>query len=259
MKKLKTIQIHFSDNGIRWTYYFVLHSFLKRVSRLLTRRMESLEKRFQLPGDNTVARNYEMWQVYDWGKKGEEWTVSPEWKQSLIDEVMLKNITPGTTIVEIGPGAGRWTETLQKIAKRLILVDLSYKCIELCKQRFSQCDNLEFFVNDGANVDFIPSETVDFIWSFDVFVHVNSVETKKYIKEFNRILKKGGLGIIHHPREGRSYEYEDNGWRSNMTAELFRDMLKKHGLTLVRQFDSWGNRQQFNVKHYNDIITVFKK
>jgi len=221
--------------------------------------MSSLEQKYLLPGDNTPARNYAMWQDYNWGKKGEEWTVSPEWKQSLIDEVMLKYITPGKTILEIGPGAGRWTETLQKIAKKLILVDLSDKCIELCKQRFSQCNNIEFFVNDGANIDFIQSETVDFIWSFDVFVHVNPVETEQYIKGFSRIFKKGGLGIIHHPGEGRSHEYKDNGWRSNMTAELFRDMLKKHGLTLVKQFDSWGNRQQFNVKHYNDIITVFKK
>ncbi|MCK4817115.1 hypothetical protein KA005_15200, partial [bacterium] len=117
MKKLQIIQTHLSDNGIRWTCYFVLHGFLKRVSRLLTKRMESLETRFKLPGDNTVARNYAVWQDYNWGKKGEEWTVSPEWKQSLIDEVMLRYITPGKTIVEIGPGAGRWTETLQKIAK----------------------------------------------------------------------------------------------------------------------------------------------
>jgi|GEM_PF-615512 len=205
--------------------------------------------------EHIVAKNYETWQSWDWESGGEEWTVSPEWKQSLIKEVMLKYIQPGKTVLEIGPGAGRWTESLQKIARLLILVDLSDKCIELCKQRFCHCDNVQYFVNDGSRLDFIPDETVDFIWSFDVFVHINPSDTEKYIKEFSRILVKGGRGIIHHPREGDRY----GGWRSKMTAELFSNMLRKHSLTLVTQFDSWGEKEQFTVRVHHDAISVFEK
>lgn len=184
-----------------------------------------------------------------------EWTPSPEWKQSLTDEVLLPYIEPGRTVLEIGPGAGRWTETLQKIARRLILVDLWDKCIDPCKKRFSQCDNIEFFVNDGVSLGFIPSETIDFIWSFYVFVHVTPSDTEEYILEFSRVLKKGGRGIIHHAKEGGLH----GGWRSRMTAELFSHMLQKHGLTIVSQFDSRGNDEQFNVRFHHDIITVFEK
>lgn len=213
--------------------------------------------RYRLPPDeeHNVTRNCEVWQNYDWEKGGEEWTKSPEWKQSLIDEVMLRYIEPGRTVLEIGPGAGRWTETLQKIARRLILVDLSDKCVELCKKRFSQCDNIEYFVNDGVLLSFIPSETIDFIWSFDVFVHISPHDTEKYIMEFSRALKKGGHGIIHHAKDGGLH----GGWRSRMTAGLFADILTAHGLTLVSQFDSWGDNEEFNVRGHHDIITVFEK
>jgi ubiquinone/menaquinone biosynthesis C-methylase UbiE len=202
-----------------------------------------------------IARNYQTWQNWNWERGGEEWTVSPEWKRSLIKEIMLKYIEPEKSVLEIGPGAGRWTESLQKIAMSLILVDLSDKCIDFCKQRFHHCDNIQYFVNNGASLDFIQDETVDFIWSFDVFVHINPSDTEKYIKEFSRILVSGGRGIIHHPAEGGQH----GGARSKITAELFSDMLKRYGLALVAQFDSWGEKGEFDVRFHHDTVTVFEK
>lgn len=259
MKKLQIVRGHLSASGFRWTLYFILHGFLKCITKVLTNHMRALEMKRKLPGDHTISRNYAGWQDWDWSKRGEEWTPSPEWKQSLIDEVLLRYIEPGRDILEIGPGAGRWTETLQKIAKRLIIVDLSDRCIEICKKRFAMYDNIEYYVNNGTDVSFIHSDSIDFIWSFDVFVHINAWDTEKYLIEFSRILKKGGRCIIHHPKEGRHYELEDDGWRSNMTAELFCGVLEKHGLILMRQFDSWGERGEFDVKCYHDIITVFER
>lgn len=204
---------------------------------------------------NTIAENYRLWQNYDWGRGGDEWNPSLQWKRSLINNVLLKYVEPEKTVLEIGPGAGRWTETLQKIAKRLILVDLSDKCIDICKERFSRCNNIEYFVNDGSDLNFIPSKTIDFIWSFDVFVHINPATTEKYIIGFSRILKEGGRGIIHCAKDGGLH----GGWRSSMTAELFASMLKRRGLHLVTQFDSWGENGQFHVRDHHDIISVFER
>lgn len=260
---LQRIQSLLTEKGLRWTCYFVLVSLLKRsagdferIIDALDWRMEILERKRQgLPGDNTVAENVAFWQRYDWTEGGEEWTPTPGWKQSVIQEVMLKYVEPGKTILEVGPGVGRWTETLQKIAQRLILVDVSDKCIELCQKRFAGCDNVEFFVNDGVSLAFIADETVDFIWSFDVFVHISPQDTEKYLMGFKRILKKGGRGIIHHPKEGGYY----GGWRSNMTDKLFSDMLQGHGLTLVTQFDTWRNDEQIGVRAHHDAVSVFEK
>ncbi len=44
-----------------------------------------------------------------------------------------------------------------------------------------------------------------------------------------------------------------------MTAKLFATLLKKQGLTLITQFDSWGEDKQFNLNLHNDMITVFQK
>jgi ubiquinone/menaquinone biosynthesis C-methylase UbiE len=218
--------------------------------------MNRLEKKYDLPGDNTLVKNYVMWQGYDWTGRGEEWTASDEWKKALVNLVLLKYIKPGGVALEIGPGAGRWSEVLQKIAARLILVDLADKCIEVCRDRFSKCKNVEYHVNDGHTLSFLADESVDSIWSFDVFVHINVLDTASYIKECRRVLKPGGIAVIHHPKKSTTYE---DGWRSNTTAEVFQKMLHQNNLDLVSEFDSWGDHGQYDVRHYGDVITVFAK
>lgn len=217
--------------------------------------MRTLEMKYDLPGINTIGRNYDAWQNWDWERRGEEWTESAEWKQALIDEVMLKYIEPGKSVLEIGPGGGRWTEVLQKIAKHLIVVDLTNQSIEICRKRFANCANMQFYVNDGSNLDFIPDEALDFIWSFDVFVHISPRDIDQYLVGMSRILRKGGRGLIHHAKEGGLH----GGWRSRMTAELFSGLLAKHNLTLIAQFDSWGEDGHFDVRFHHDTISVFEK
>ena len=88
------------------------------------------------PKPNTIENNLEEWSNWDWSKHGEEWSNTPEWKNNLIEHVLKPNVPINSNILEIGPGAGRWTEHLVERAARLILIDLVPKCIEICKERF---------------------------------------------------------------------------------------------------------------------------
>jgi ubiquinone/menaquinone biosynthesis C-methylase UbiE len=204
--------------------------------------------------DNSVERNREQWGEWDWSRCGEEWTVSPEWKQALIDEVLLRYVMPGKTVLEIGPGGGRWTEVLQRISERLIVVDLTEQAIAVCKRRFAGCKNIEYFVNDGTSLEFLPDNSVDHVWSFDVFVHISPRDIDAYLGQMARVLRPGGAGVIHHAREGGRH----GGLRSAMTSELFAEMVRKHGMSVERQFDRWGDHEQHNLEVHRDVITVFR-
>lgn len=258
-RQLRRIRTAMADNGVRWTGYRLTTAVLRRLTTHLDERMRRLEREQHLTSTNTIQENYATWQNWEWSQQGEEWTVSPEWKQALIDEVLLRYVEPQRNVLEIGPGAGRWTETLQRIAQHLIVVDLSDKCIEMCKERFADAHNMEFHVNNGNSLDFVPSESVDVVWSFDVFVHIAPATIDQYLAEISRVLKRGGRGIIHHVKAATPRADGDRGWRSSMTAELFATMLRQHGLTLVTQFDSWGPDGRFDVKTFGDTISVFKK
>jgi len=115
-------------NGMTWTFFYAAERLINK--RFFHKRAE-LEIQKNLPGFNTTAYNYKEWANYNWSKGGEEWSDSEPWKKSLREEVLLTYIKPGFTVLEIGPGAGRWSLALASISKKLILVDLTENAINM--------------------------------------------------------------------------------------------------------------------------------
>lgn len=255
MHTLRLLRMLLGENGVVWTACFALNIPFRFRSRILNRIMAHLEKKRNLPGISGKAVNYEIWEHWNWGSRGEEWTESEEWKESVIHDVLLKYAGAMDVVLEIGPGAGRWTETLQELSPDLLVVDISPATIEACKKRFSHCGNIRYYVNDGSRLPFVPAETVDFIWSFDVFVHISPNDIEQYLRECRRILRKGSRAVIHHANEGGLH----GGFRSRMTGDLFVQMLERQGLSPLSQFDTWGEGGRFGVRGYRDAITVFEK
>jgi len=218
------------------------------------------EKAFVDLPSHTVNGNKRIWNNYDWSKEGEEWTdmvqkykgINPEeWKKQLINELMLKYFTKNKVILEIGPGAGRWTDHLRKIAKKLILADITQKCLNVCQQRFQTENHIEYNLIENS-LDFLEDNSVDQIWSYDVFVHINPSDIKKYIKEFQRILKSDGIAIIHHSGMFSDYIDKKEGWRSFMGKIQFAYILEENHLKIIVQ-----NEELVHLK--GDIISIFTK
>jgi SAM-dependent methyltransferase len=254
-RKFRKLRQRVSENGAAWTLYNMLWRGCHWMSLRLDERMRSLETRYNLPGDYSVSKNYDISEHETrWESANEDWTPSQEWKEALIDETIRQYGRQIGTYVEIGPGAGRWSEALSTRARRLFLVDISPKAIAICRQRLAGFSNVEFFVNAGTNLDFIASETVDFIFSVATFAHISPPDTDKYLGEFARVLREGGYGAIQHSGNGGAL----GGWRSRMTGDLFATLLRSHGLTMIRQFDSWGAKGQFRLG-LGDVISVFQK
>src|SRR6266568_7096180 len=91
---------------------------------------------------SSAAEHRRVWGDWDWTRRGEEWTLSPDWKAALITDVLQRWIPEGSAVLEIGPGAGRWTEPLLARARELILVDVSERPLELCRERFGAGGNV---------------------------------------------------------------------------------------------------------------------
>jgi ubiquinone/menaquinone biosynthesis C-methylase UbiE len=204
---------------------------------------------------HTIEHNQEMWNNYDWSQGGEEWSdessMGQKWKQTVINEIMLKHIKNKSVILEIGPGAGRWTEQLQSLASKLILVDIAQTCLNICKDRFKTKNNIEFHLIKN-NLDFIGNDSVDYVWSYDVFVHINPSDIEHYMQDFHRILKSGGCAIIHHSGVYANEKEARSGFRAHMTDKLFAHLITKHEMKLIEQNTSLVHKK-------GDIISIFTK
>lgn len=201
----------------------------------------------------TPEVNAALWTVYDWSRGGEEWSEAPEWTASVVEHLLAPHVPPGSRVLEIGPGAGRWTQYLLQRASRLVVVDVTPKCIELCRARFLECSHIEYVVNNGSDLSFLPAASIDRIWSWDVFIHIGAEDIRRYIRQFSRVLAPGGLGLILHAAAPYA-----RGWRSVVPGQQMAGLCRDAGLDVIRQFNVWdGGRQTTPTPA--DLVTVFAK
>jgi SAM-dependent methyltransferase len=213
----------------------------------------------------TVDENKRIWDSnYDWSRSGEEWsdvwgTSDAQWWRALWPRI--HRFLPVGTVLEIGPGFGRWTHYLKDSCERLIVVDLAEKCIEACRRRFAGFSHIEYHVTDGRSLDMVPDASVDFIFSFDSLVHASIDVLATYIDQLSRKLRSEGAGFIHHSNCGAFAVEIANGTMKNdslrdetMSAAAFTDCAERAGLTVIAQeILAWGGDRRL----LSDVISTF--
>lgn len=210
-----------------------------------------------MPG---TLENRERWQQYPWAHQGDEWSPGGRaagtallWHRTLLPRILPH--VPTGTILEIGPGFGRWTQYLQHLCDRLILVDVTERCIEHCRGRFAGAANIEYHVNDGSSLAMVEDGSVDFVFSFDSLVHAEADAIGAYLEQAARKLRPGGAGFIHHSnleafvnaRTGRvRWFVTARNWRAeSMSARVFRRQCTAAGLECRSQeLINWVGRRQ---------------
>jgi ubiquinone/menaquinone biosynthesis C-methylase UbiE len=122
--------------------------------------------------------------------------------QLILDPVIPELTIPAkqASVLEIGCGVGRFSRALAKRFSKVIAVDVSDEMIRQARQLSSYNDypNLEFHATDGVTMAFVEAASIDFVFSYEVFQHMPSVEVVSHnFKEIRRILKPSGLALIH--------------------------------------------------------------
>lgn len=171
------------------------------------------------------------WDTEDgWIAGGDEWSgawggTEPLWWGTLLPRI--HSFVPTGTILEIGPGHGRWSQYLRELCDELILVDVAAHCIDACRRRFAGAHNIAYHVADGRSLPMIAERSVDLAFSFDSLVHAEADVLKAYAHELARTLKPDGVGFLHHSNMGA---YARAAERARRMPEPLRRRLVIRGL-----------------------------
>ncbi len=186
----------------------------------------------------TRDENRERWNAYDWKAGGEEWTPDETWRKAVVSHAIEPWVAEGSSVLEIGPGGGRWTaELLARRPGRLIGVDIAEACVEQCAERFKDESAAEFHLGNGADLGMVEDESVDCVWSFDVFVHIERPEVAAYFSEFRRVMKPDACGVVHYASIDRATgDDARSGWRADFTSTDMGDILADQGFTLIEDY-----------------------
>jgi len=106
---------------------------------------------------------------------------------------------PNIKIVDFGCGAGQLILKLKKInpGSHYIGLDVSQEVIKRNRKKFA--DHKFYLIKDGGKLPF-RNNSIDYIISADSIEHVYNTEFT--FREFARVLKPGGKGIITTPYHG---------------------------------------------------------
>jgi SAM-dependent methyltransferase len=116
----------------------------------------------------------------------------------LIQQYIRPNVTPQSLVLEIGPGGGRFTRYLLD-AREIILVDIVPDFFEYIKQRFpQQASKMRFYEPKNHELEGIESNSVDYVMTFDAFVHIEPEGIREYLQHIARVLKPGSIAVIHY-------------------------------------------------------------
>ena len=167
----------------------------------------------------------------------------------------------------------------------LILVDMSPNCVKHCRELFGEeaaGTAVRYVLNEGRALPGVADASVDFVWSYDSFVHMPEDVIASYLREIHRVLVPGGRAIVHHAGRRHAFLWtrflrhrgaagawiyraltlglgDDDGWRSDVSRKLVRQLVKKSGLTLESQVDTWDKERGIGVPRYGDAVTIVSK
>jgi SAM-dependent methyltransferase len=192
-------------------------------------------KRRQRTLESSVAVVAAPWAESSYYADAERWTWL-FWDQNSVFR-RLFNRLDRSAIIELACGHGRHAERIADLCGHLTLIDVFDTNLTKCADRLKGCPNVSFQKGNGYDFAAVPSNSVTAIYCYDAMVHFSPDIVASYLADAARILKDGGMALLHHSNHvspPTTVHYGQNPHaRNHMTRDLFREYAEQAGLSVV--------------------------
>lgn len=218
----------------------------RRVARALpervTARLATLRNRTKADPTDNVAYNRELWDWYadrwkdhDQFRRdeadvadaalsdeqrfqvlGNEWGTSAE-VDHVVSDYIEPFVSPTSTAGEIGAGGGRVAAKVVDLVDELWCFDISARMLERAREQLGGRPDVHFELLEAPQLPKRLEGGFDFLYSFDVFVHLDLHTIWRYLNEISRALRPGGRAFLH-----TSNLTAPTGWANFARQERYR-------------------------------------
>jgi SAM-dependent methyltransferase len=129
---------------------------------------------------------------------GEEWGGSHF--ADLIVELVAPYLGPEADVLELGCGGGKFSQRLAPRCRSLLCGDISAEMIKHARAnlRSRQLDgNIDYVVLNGVDFEGVAEASVDFVFSYDVQLHLQPENVFSYLQDARRVLRDNGVFMLH--------------------------------------------------------------
>ncbi len=165
---------------------------------------------------------------------GLEWgdpEVSPPLRY-LRDHFLRPYVSPETTLVEIGPGGGRWTRYMLS-AKQIYALDYHQELLDELKKNFND-RHITFIKNNGDDFPNIPDKSIDFMFSFGTFVHLDVEIIERYLRNMKPLLRPTANVVIHYSDKTKPIAQSNKGFSEN-DPDKMRSLIVSCGYSIYEE------------------------
>lgn len=148
------------------------------------------------------------------------------------DHFLLPYLSPNTTVVEIGPGGGRWTRYML-IANQIYAVDYHQELLSELKSNFD-APNITFVKNNGDDFPSIQVGSIDFLFSFGAFVHLDVDIIDRYLRNMKPLLRHKSNVVIHYSDKTKPIA-KKNIMISENDPDTMRELILSHGYSIYEE------------------------
>jgi SAM-dependent methyltransferase len=106
--------------------------------------------------------------------------------------------------LDFGCGVGRLTQALAEHFDRATGVDIAPSMVEEARKHNRHGGRCEYHLNDRDDLSVFASGTFDLIYSNIVLQHMRPEYSRRYVREFVRVLAPGGVAVFQLPSEHRA-------------------------------------------------------
>jgi SAM-dependent methyltransferase len=160
----------------------------------------------------------------------------------VLNHFITPYVKPETKVLEIGPGGGRWTRFFRH-ADHVTVVDPFEVMLEETKTVF-EGKNLTTIQNSGTDFPGVPERSIDFIFTFDVFVHLDVPIIKQYLINAKKILHDYGVMFVHYGDKTKHEGKENTGYSVN-SPKVMNALFKELGLVVIAENTTIFNNSCF--------------
>lgn len=200
------------------------------------------------------------------GKQGGRWQPEDFFRtgEDEIDHVMRRIAHYGLTpprhnALDYGCGVGRATRALSQHFEQVTGVDMSASMLAEARKVNADLDKLRFLHNNGQDLQTVPSDSIDFLYSNIVLQHSTRHTQKAVVREFCRVLSPSGVLVFqtpshHHMKSPASILHRMAG---NRLVNLFRRL--KHGRGSLMDMHTFPTRQVQTLLSDNRLTLIARE
>lgn len=130
--------------------------------------------------------------------------------------------------LDFGCGVGRLTQALCRWFEQCDGVDIAESMLEQARGYNKHGERCTYHHNSSDDLILFADESFDFVYTAHVLQHMVPRYSQRYVEEFFRVLKPGGLALfemVTEPVSGASEPLPDNAFRAELALHYDADQI----------------------------------